>query len=136
MVGSQIIRRSDDDRLMRCARNDTTSTVQHVRAARSPGDWGRGFAGRLGGEGCDTQQDRDRDRKRGFRDGGCKLAGWLRGTRASRDGWRMWQESSRLPRPRDYSFSVGDRLNRRCIVIRAGILNADSEYRSCSAACI
>jgi hypothetical protein len=107
-----------------------------LRAPRSPGDGGRGFAGLLGGEGCDSQQDRDRDRKRGFRDEGCKLAGWLRGTRASRDGWRMWKESSRLPRPRDYSFPEGDRLNRRCIVIRAEILNADSEDRSYSAACI
>jgi hypothetical protein len=46
-----------------------------ARAPRSPGDWGRGSAGPLGGEGFDSQQDRDRDRKRGFRDQGSKLAG-------------------------------------------------------------
>jgi hypothetical protein len=86
-----------------------------------------GSAGPLGGEGCDSQQDRDRDRKRGFRDEGSKLAGlaaWDKDVK----GWvEDVGESSRLPQSLDYSFPQGDGLNRRCIVICAEILDADSE---------
>jgi hypothetical protein len=53
----------------------------------APGDGGRGIAGLLGGEGCDSQQDRDRDRKRGFRDEDCKLAGWLAAWDKGVKGW-------------------------------------------------
>jgi hypothetical protein len=123
MVGSQIIRSGDDNQLVGCARSDMCSPCSTEPRGLGPGV----LLGRLAGRAAIRSKIGIGIGNGVFGTRVVSWAGWPRGTRTSRDGWRMWKGRSRLPQHLDYSFPQCDGLNRRCIVIRAEILNADSE---------